>query len=260
MKNYQTIKIETDHQTAVLTFNRPEVLNALNSETVTEALDAVRDLEKNPDVRVLVFTGAGRAFISGADIAEMLEKTSAAARTYSELGHTLMATIQDMGKPSIAAIGGYCLGGGMEVALACDIRLASEKAQFGLPETVLGIIPGWGATQRAARLVGTAHAKELIFTGEIIDAYRALEIGLINRIIPQASLIHFTLDMAKKISRQGQIAIAHAKKVIRKGVEMTLAQGCKTETDAFVSCFETEDRREGMQAFIEKRKPKFTGR
>ncbi|MCP4717689.1 MAG: hypothetical protein GY868_21405 [Deltaproteobacteria bacterium] len=253
-----TITIE--NAIATLTFNRPDVLNALSTEVVTEALDAAAQLEDDDRVRVIIATGAGRSFIAGADIAEMLKKNTAQARTYSELGHRLMNSFQQMPKPVIAAINGFCLGGGMEVALACDIRLASERARFGLPETILGIIPGWGATQRSARLIGTALTKELIFTGEHITAQRALEMGLVNRVIAHEGLMPVAMSMAHSMCRQGSIALAHAKQAINRGVDQTLAEGCTTEINAFVECFETEDRREGMQAFLEKRTPKFTGK
>jgi len=260
MSDYKNIKIEINENIALLTFNRPEVLNALNTETATETLDAVRDIEKNPEVRVLLVTGAGKAFIAGADIKEMHEKTPETARIYSELGHTLMRTLQHMEKPVIAAVNGYCLGGGAEVALSCDIRIASEKAEFGLPETFLGIIPGWGATQRAARLLGTAVTKELVFTGAHITAQRALDIGLVNRVVPPEALMPVVMEMARRICRQGSMAIAAAKRLINEGIEKSLQDGCRMEIDAFVSLFGTEDRKEGMKAFIEKRTPKFRGK
>jgi len=260
MKQYTTLQVAVDSHIATLTFNRPEVLNALNTLVVGEALEAVQELGRDPDTWVLVLTGAGRAFVAGADIAEMCDKTPEQARTYSELGHSLMNAIQFMDKPVIAAVNGFALGGGVEVALSCDIRIASDQARFGLPETILGIIPGWGATQRAARLIGTAATKELIFTGDHISAQRALEIGLINRMVPHDELMDTVTDMARRISRQGRTALARAKQVINQGVERPLREGCAMEIDAFVSCFGTEDRREGMQAFLEKRKPSFTGR
>ncbi|MFC1591203.1 enoyl-CoA hydratase/isomerase family protein [Thermodesulfobacteriota bacterium] len=259
MKSYTTITVEHQDSIALLTFNRPRVLNALNTEVISEALDAVRALGEDRAVRVLVLTGAGRAFVAGADIAEMFDKTPQEARVYSELGHSLMSTIQNLGKPVIAAVNGFCLGGGMEVALACDIRIASEKAQFGLPETILGIIPGWGATQRAARLLGPSLAKELIFTGKRVGARRALEIGLVNRVVHPAGLMSCTLEMARGICRQGQLALAQAKRVITEGLDQPLPDGLGLEIDAFESLFETADRKEGMRAFIEKRKPDFRG-
>ncbi|MEI6128127.1 MAG: enoyl-CoA hydratase-related protein, partial [Pseudomonadota bacterium] len=217
-------------------------------------------MEKNAGIRVLILTGAGKAFIAGADIKEMNAKTPETARIYSELGHSLMNTLQNMAKPVIAAINGFALGGGAEVALSCDIRIASEKAVFGLPETILGIIPGWGATQRAARLVGAAIAKELVFTGEHISALRALEIGLVNRVVPQEALMAVTMHMAQKICQQGELALAQAKKVINAGIDKPLQEGLRLEIEAFVSLFATEDRKEGMTAFIEKRAPDFKGK
>lgn len=258
MAEYKNIKIEIVDNIALLTFNRPESLNALNTPTVTEALDAARAIEHNPAARAVVVTGAGKAFIAGADIKEMCEKTPEAARVYSELGHSLMRTFQDMPKPVIAAVNGFCLGGGLEVALSCDIRIAAEQAVFGLPETILGIIPGWGATQRVARLAGPAVAKELIFTGRHINAQRALNVGLVNCVVPLEALMPVVMDMARVICRQSAPAVAAAKRVINQGIEKPLREACDLEISAFVELFGLPDRQEGMQAFIEKRKPKFS--
>lgn len=261
MKNYATIKTSSPEEgIGLITFNRPEVLNALNTATVAETLDAVLGMQSNPAVRVVVFTGEGRSFVAGADIQEMLGKTPDAARRYAELGHGLFTTIQDMDKPAIAAINGFALGGGLEVALSCDIRIASDKAIFGLPETMLGVIPGWGATQRTSRLVGPAVAKELIFTGDHINAERALSIGLVNRVVPHDTLMAVTLDMAGKISRKGRLAIIQAKRVISRGCEMPLREALKLEIDTFADLFATEDQKEGMQAFVQKRAPEFKDR
>lgn len=260
MSSYKTLTLSIENSIATLTFNRPEVLNALSSEVIGEALTAMQSLIEDPAVLVLVLTGAGRAFIAGADIAEMRDKTPDEARTYSELGHRLMNTIQDCPKPVIAAVNGFCLGGGMEVALACDMRMASEKAQFGLPETILGIIPGWGATQRAARLIGPALTKELVFTGEIISAERALQMGLINRLLPPPALMPFCRHMAETMCRQGQIALRNAKKAVDRGLGLPLTEALQFEIDTFIECFDTEDRREGMSAFLEKRRPSFQNR
>jgi len=257
MSKLPPLKVQKDSNLAILTFNRPEVYNALDTETVTITLSAVRELENDSTVTAIVFTGAGKAFVAGADIAEMSRKTPAQARAYAELGHTLMRTIERLSKPTIAAINGYCLGGGMEVALASDIRIASETARFGLPETILGIIPGWGALPRITRLVGTAVTKELIFTGDIIDARRALEIGLINHLVDPDDLMGFVMDMARKIRLQSQFAVTRAKKVIDASVDRALDDACTVETDAFVACFEAGDQKEGMRAFLEKREPKF---
>ena len=259
MKDFKNILVNIENNIAILSFNRPEVLNALNTETIKELIKAFKEFETDKEVRAIIVTGNGKSFVAGADISEMEGKSPEDARQYSELGHTLMDMIQDINKPVIAAINGYALGGGTEVALSCDLRLASDKAQFGLPETILGIIPGWGATQRAARLIGPALTKELIFTGEIITAQRAKEMGLVNRIIPHEDLMDETLKIAQKICGQSSISLSHAKNVINRGLEKTLKEGCRMEVDTFVSCFNTEDQKEGMKAFIEKRKPVFKG-
>ena len=257
MPKQDPISVKHDAAVAILTFNRPHVHNALNTETINAALTAIEDLQREKESKVVIITGAGRAFIAGADISEMQHKSQAQARLYSELGQRLMQTIAALDKPVIAAINGHCFGGGMEVALACDFRIASEKAQFGLPETILGIIPGWGATQRAARLLGSAITKELIFTGARVDADRALKTGLINHVVAHGELLSFTLDMAKTICRQSQIAVAHAKMVIDSGADKALLEACRLETDAFATCFTTADQQEGMRAFLEKREPNF---
>jgi enoyl-CoA hydratase len=257
MSKQPPLKIKKDSGLAVLTFNRPDVYNALDTETVNLALSAVQELQSDPEIRAIVLTGAGKAFVAGADIAEMRQKTPAEARIYSELGQKLMRTIEQMNKPTIAAINGYCLGGGMEVALASDIRIASDKARFGLPETILGIIPGWGALPRVTRLVGAAVTKELVFTGDLIDARRALEIGLINQLVMHDELMNRTMEIARKTCRQSRFAISRAKEVINASFDITLADACTMETDAFVACFESGDYKEGMQAFLEKREPDF---
>ena len=256
---YKNILVDIHGATALVTFNRPAVLNAMNTETVQELGSAITELEQNQVVRVIMVTGAGRSFIAGADILEMSSKTPDLAREYSELGHRVMQQMQSLKKPVIAAINGFALGGGTEVVLSCDFSIASDQAKFGLPETILGVIPGWGATQRAARLIGIARTKELIFTGEIIDARRALEIGLINRVVPHEQLMDTALGLAQKIAEQGPLALAMAKKIINEGVEKNLMDACRLETDAFCSLFISKDQKEGMKAFLEKRKPQFSG-
>lgn len=257
MASQAPLKVQQDTHVAIVTFNRPQVYNALDTETVTTALSIMQELHNNNRVRAVVVTGAGKAFVAGADIAEMRKKTPQQARAYSELGHRLMHTIEQMNKPVIAAINGYCLGGGMEVALASDIRIASERARFGLPEAILGIIPGWGAHPRITRLVGAAVTKELLFTGDIIDTRRALEVGMINHVVAHDALMEFAMDMARKMCRQSQIAVVRAKEVINASIDKALLEACTMETDAFVSCFEAGDCDEGMQAFLEKREPRF---
>ena len=259
MTTYTTLTLEKKEHVTLLTFNRPEVLNALNTTVATESLDALLSIANDPDVHVLILTGAGRAFVAGADIAEMAAKNAEQARVYAELGHRFMNTLQNLPQPVIAAINGFALGGGLEVALACDIRIASEDAQFGLPETILGIIPGWGATQRTARLVGTAKTKEMIFTGRRIKADEALSMGLVNQVVPNEELMDTVNKMAATMCRQGQTALQHAKTVINRGIDLNLDQALRLEIDTFVDLFDTDDRREGMTAFLAKRKPNFTG-
>ena len=259
MKAFENILVNIENNIATLSFNRPEVMNALNTKTVKEMIEAFKNFETDSEVRAIIVTGSGKSFVAGADISEMEGKTPEDARQYSELGHSLMDMIQDINKPVIAAVNGYALGGGTEVALSCDIRFASDRAKFGLPETILGVIPGWGATQRASRLIGPALTKELIFTGEIIDAQRAKEMGLVNRIIPHENLMDETIKTAQKICEKSGIALSHAKNVINRGLEKNLKEGCRMEIDTFASCFNTEDQKEGMKAFIEKRKPVFKG-
>jgi enoyl-CoA hydratase len=257
---YRNLLVEIRDTTAIVTFNRPEVLNAMNTETVTELGAAIAALAENDRVRVIILTGSGRAFVAGADIAEMSTKTPAQARAYSELGHRVMASIQNLKKPVIAAVNGYALGGGTEVVLSCDFSIASEQARFGLPETILGIIPGWGATQRAARLIGPAQTKELIFTGALIDARTACEIGLINRVIAHEQLMDTVMMLAQKIGEQSPLALSMAKKLINDGLDKSLGEGCSLETEVFSGLFDSQDQREGMSAFLEKRKPQFSGR
>lgn len=257
MKIQPPLIVQKDSGVGILTFNRPEVHNALDTEAVTAALAVVHDLKQDPEIRVLLVTGTGKSFVAGADIAEMHRKTPEQAREYSVLGHELMRRIEQLEIPVIAAINGYCLGGGMEIALASDIRIASDRARFGLPETILGIIPGWGALPRATRLLGPAVTKELIFSGDLIDALRASEIGLVNHLVPQDELMNTALVLARKVCRQSRFAVARAKQVINASSDRTLPDACKLETDAFVACFEDGDQQEGMQAFLEKREPGF---
>ncbi len=259
MTKQSPLTMRRDGAVRVLTFDRPEVLNALDTDAVGSALAAVRELASDPDARVLVVTGAGKAFIAGADIAEMSKKTPLEARVYSRLGHTLMRSLEQLEVPVIAAINGYCLGGGMEIALASDIRIASEKARFGLPETVLGIIPGWGALPHATRLLGAAVTKELVFSGDIIDADQALDIGLVNQVVAHEDLMAAAMELAGKVCKQSRFAVAQAKAVIAGSLDTTLPDACTLETDAFVACFEYGDHREGMRAFLEKRPPRFDG-
>ena len=244
----------------IVTLNRPKVLNALNTETLNELYEIFTQLDSDTGVRVIIITGSGKAFIAGADISEMNTYSPEEARAFSQLGHKTMDAIQNTGKPVIAAINGFTLGGGLELALSCDILIASEKAVLGLPEVNLGLIQGFGGTQRLPRLIGKARAKELIFTGEALKAQKACEIGLVNRVVPPEELLPEAVKMAQLISTKGPVALALAKRAIESGYDVPLSDGCKKEIDAFVESFSSQDRDEGIKAFLEKRKPVFTGK
>jgi enoyl-CoA hydratase len=255
---YQNILLEHDGQIATITVNRPKALNALNSQTLRELTLAVRECAES---RAIILTGAGdKAFVAGADISEMAPMSPWAAREFSELGHVLTALLEDIPCAAIAAVNGYALGGGLELAVACDMIYASDSARLGLPEVSLGVTPGFGGTQRLVRLVGKLHAKEMIFTGEMVDAKRALEIGLVNAVMPREQLIAHCRTVAAKIATRGPLAVARAKRLVERGYDMPLRAANRQEAESFALLFDTEDRREGMRAFIEKRPPKFTGK
>ena len=258
--DYKNVVIEREGAVAVLKVNRPQALNALNQETLQDLIAAFSELDQDPAVRVIILTGEGKAFVAGADIKEMVPYTAAEARKFSETGHVLMAAMEKLEKPIIAAVNGFALGGGMELALACDFILASEKAQFGQPEINLGIIPGFGGTQRLSRLVGRAQAKELIYTGDMIGAQAAKDLGIVNKVFPAAVLLDETKKVAAKISGKGALTLRLAKSTINLGFNVDLEVGCAFERDAFALCFSHEDQKEGMNAFLEKRKPTFTSK
>lgn len=258
--SFKNITLEKERAIALIAFNRPEVLNALNGDTLKELCRAVTRLGEDQDVRVIIITGSGKAFVAGADIAEMQGYTPDEARRFSQLGHKAMDAIQNAGKPVIAAVNGYALGGGLELALACDVIIASRDARLGLPEVNLGLMPGFGGTQRLPRLIGKSLAKELIFTGDVISAQRAYELGMVSRVVPLQELLDEARMMAEKIAGKGPIAVGLAKEAIDRGYHEDLSLGCSMETDAFVESFKTADAREGMKAFTEKRKPLFKGK
>ena len=239
---------------AVITMNRPEALNALSKAVFADLEAVLDDVENDDDVYVVVITGAGRAFIAGADIGEMAPMNVAEGLAFSELGNRLLMRVDMMEKPTIAAVNGFALGGGCEMALACDIRIASEKAKFGQPEVGLGIIPGFGGTQRMARIIGTGAAMELIYTADTIDAQKAKEIGMVNYVVPAEELMDKTMEMAHKICKNAQKAIRVSKMAIRRGIDCDISTAVTYEALAFATCFGTEDQKEGMQAFLEKRK------
>lgn len=259
-QSYETLLLEGRGRVAIITINRPEKRNALNIKMREEGAALLDELRNDDSVGVVIFTGAGdKAFIAGADIAEFAGRTANMQREVM-LGRSLFTAVDTFPKPIIAMINGYCLGGGCELALACDIRIASETASFGQPEINLGIIPGGGGTQRLTRLVGEGRAMELILTGEIIDARTAYEIGLVNHVFPADQLEAKTLEMANRIAEKGPIALRLAKEAVKLASRSNLDEGLKREIDLFALCFATEDKDEGVAAFLEKRKPEFKGR
>jgi len=258
---YETISVSLEEGIAILKINRPRVLNALNRATLLEIQRALKELEKDPEVRVLIITGEGeKAFVAGADISEMAPMNPKEALEFSKLGHETLSLIEEFPSPVIAAVNGYALGGGLELVLACDIILASENARLGLPEVTLGICPGFGGTQRLPRLIGKARAKELIFTGEMIDAKKAYEFGIVNKVVPQDKLLDEAKEIARKIAKNGPLAVRAAKRLVEKGLETSLRSGEAMEIEAWANLFATEDQKEGMKAFLEKRKPEFKAR
>ena len=255
---YQNIYVDREGPLAIITVNRPKSLNALNSQTLRELTQAVRD---NADQRALILTGAGdKAFVAGADISEMAPMTPWSAREFSELGHVVTALLEDIPCATIAAVNGYALGGGLELAVACDMIFASENARLGLPEVSLGVTPGFGGTQRLVRLVGKLRAKEMIFTGDMIDARKALEIGLCLEVLPKDQLLAHCRAVAEKISTKGPLAVARSKRLVERGYDIPLRSANRQEAETFALLFDTEDRREGMRAFLEKRAPKYVGK
>ncbi len=256
---YQNIIFEQDGRVAVLTVNRPEKRNALNLAARKEIADVLDRVENDPSVGVLVVTGAGEAaFISGSDLNEFGRMDPLEAyRFLNTFAQRLYARFEELDIPTIAMINGLCLGGGLELALACDIRLAADTARLGQPEVVLGIMPGSGATQRLPRLIGQGRARELIFTGEIIDAGEAERIGLVNRVVPATELKAATMDMAAKIAHKSAFSLKMAKRALRMSQEVGLSAGLAYEALAETAVFCHPDRREGVDAFFEKRRPEF---
>lgn len=255
---FENLLVDQEGDVALVYVNRPKALNALNAETLNELKQAFTELENNNDVKVIVLTGSGdKAFVAGADIAFMKDLDSLASREFSILGQDVFNSIENNKKPVIAAINGFTLGGGCELAMSCDIRIASEKAKFGQPEISLGIIPGFAGTQRLSRIVGKGRAKELILTGDMIDAQEAYRIGLVNKVVAPEQLLDTAKELAKKIASKGQVAVKLAKQVINEGLEMDSERSFSHEANFFGLCFSTQDQKEGMGAFLEKRKPNF---
>ena len=259
-KSYETLLFERRDRVGIITINRPDKRNALNIKTREEGAALLDELRNDASIRVVVITGAGeKAFVAGADIAEFAGRTAMMQRDVMT-ARSLFTAIDTFPKPIIAMINGYCLGGGCELALACDIRIASETASFGQPEINLGIIPGGGGTQRLTRLVGEGKAMELILTGEIIDAKSAYSIGLVNHVFPADLLQVKTMELANRIAEKSPIALGLAKEAVKLASRSTLDEGLRREVDLFALCFSTEDKNEGVSAFLEKRKPEFKGK
>ena len=258
---YRNLRLEIDEGgVAEVILERPEVLNALNEETIGELETVFRSLEQNEDVRVVLLSGQGKAFSAGADIPEVHQLDAGTAQAFSRRGHAVMNRIEDGPKPVLAALRGFCLGGGCELALACHIRIAASDARIGLPEVRLGIIPGYGGTQRLARLVGRPKALELLLSARIITAREALAAGLVNRVVAPEELLPICRELASKIAGQAPLAVKYCFEAVNRGYGLTLKAGLDLETALFGLASGTDDMKEGTQAFMEKRRARFKGR
>ena len=259
--DYQNILFAVEDGIATITINRPKALNALNQATVSELKDVVEKIAADKAIKVVIITGAGaKSFVAGADIKEMASKNAAEGREWGQFGQNVFTEIENMPQPVIAAINGFCLGGGCELSCACDIRYAAENAKFGQPEVGLGITPGFGGTQRLTRVVGRGQAKELIYTGGMIGAEEAKAIGLVNKVVPQEELMPAVLKLAGKIAKNAPVAVQLSKAAINRGINCDVVTGIAYEAEVFGLCFSTNDQKEGMAAFVEKRKPTFEGK
>jgi enoyl-CoA hydratase len=242
---------------ALLTINRPEALNAMDVAMLGELSEAIAQVESDDEVRVLVITGAGKAFVAGGDILHMSGFSPRRAKEWSDLGQRTLSKIENMKKPVIAAVNGYALGGGNELAMACDIRVASDRAVFGQPEVRLGMIAGFGGTQRLTRLVGSGRAKEMLFTGDQYDAESACKMGLVNKVVPADELLDYCLDMARRIAARGTQAVRLSKEAVNHGQDMDLEKALQLESGLYALVFSTDEPREGCGAFLDKREPDF---
>lgn len=258
--NLKNIEVKVEDRIAIVKMNRPKALNALNSDTLNELVSIFDTLKEDDSVLGVIVTGEGKGFVAGADIVQMQPYKSIEGRSYADFAQGVFNKIEGLEKPVIAAVNGYALGGGSELALSCDIRIASTKAVFGQPEVGLGIIPCFGGTQRLPRLIGSGMAKEMIFTGRQVKSEEALAIGLVNKVVEPEVLIEESIKMMNDILKNASIAVGFAKVAINKGLEMDLQNGLELEKDVSALCFATEDKDEGMNAFVEKRKAIFKNR
>lgn len=257
---YANIIYQAEAGIVTITFNRPKALNALNTALLEELSHALDQIAADENLRVLVLTGAGeKAFVAGADITELATFNSLRAKNFAQNGHQILQKLQELPIAVIAAVNGFALGGGTEIAVACDFIYASENAKFGQPEINLGLIPGFGGTQRLPRLIGKNMAKELIFTGKMISATEAQQTGLVNKVVPPETLMDEVMKTAREIASKGKVSLRAAKQAINRGMDVDLSTACDIEIDAFSLCYASPDAKEGTRAFVEKRKPDFKG-
>lgn len=258
---YENLLLEKEGVIAILYINRPRALNALNNDTLQEMKDVITRISDDQDIDVLVITGAGnKAFVAGADIAFMKNLTAVEGREFGALGQEVFRLIEAMEKPVIAAVNGFALGGGCELAMCCDFRIASANAKFGQPEVGLGITPGFGGTQRLPRLIGSGMARQMLYTADIIDSVEALRVGLVNAVVAPEELMNVVKSIAGRIAHKSKLAVRFTKVAVNEGLQTDIDRAMTIEADLFGLCFSTEDQKEGMNAFLEKRSPQFIGK
>ena len=256
----KNIKVEREQNILIITMNKPKAMNALNNDTLSELLEVIRFLEEEREILGVILTGEGKAFVAGADISQMKDYGAEEGKTYANFAQKIFNKLEDLEKPVIAAINGYALGGGCELAMSCDLRIASDKAVFGQPEVNLGVIPCFGGTQRLSRLIGAGRAKDLIYTGRLIQADEALTMGLVNKVVEAENLIDEAKKMMNLILEKAPIAVRYAKVAINSGLDLDLDNALELEKDLAALSFASEDKKEGMYAFLEKRKAEFKNR